>query len=281
MLRDKKLNKLKEEYINIKIPNRLDEVVNDALNSKKNTKSKKWIYTAASLGIAVGAINISSSFADTLQEIPIVGNIVKLVNFSNYRIKENGFDINIKSPKIEGLKNEKLEYKLNKEFESQGKELYNQYLKEVEQLKHENIDNHKMITSWYDIKTDNEQILSIGLYLEEIQASSYREIKYYNIDKKSQEILTLEGMFGSKDYIKIISENIKKQMKERMKDSDKVYWLNDKYAENFDRIDKDQNFYINDNNELVISFNKYEVAPGYMGVQEFIIPNEIVYKLLN
>ncbi|MDU5177028.1 RsiV family protein, partial [Clostridium sp.] len=28
--------------------------------------------------------------------------------------------------------------------------------------------------------------------------------------------------------------------------------------------------------KLVISFDKYEVAPGYMGVVEFVIPTEIL-----
>ncbi|MEG1312437.1 MAG: RsiV family protein, partial [Romboutsia sp.] len=32
-------------------------------------------------------------------------------------------------------------------------------------------------------------------------------------------------------------------------------------------------------NELVICFDKYEVGPGYMGMQEFIIPNYIVESL--
>ena len=32
--------------------------------------------------------------------------------------------------------------------------------------------------------------------------------------------------------------------------------------------------------KLVISFDKYEVAPGYMGMAEFTIPTEILSKIL-
>ena len=45
------------------------------------------------------------------------------------------------------------------------------------------------------------------------------------------------------------------------------------------KIDKNQNFYINNNGEIVISFDEYEVAPGYMGVVEFTIPNSVINSI--
>ena len=89
-------------------------------------------------------------------------------------------------------------------------------------------------------------------------------------------------MFGNKDYVKVISENIKEQMRERMKkNSEDVYWLDDDEIDDFKDISKDQNFYINKNNDLVICFDKYEVAPGSSGLVEFTIPKKIVKELMN
>ena len=48
----------------------------------------------------------------------------------------------------------------------------------------------------------------------------------------------------------------------------------------FRSIAKDQNFYINQDGKLVISFNEYDVAPGYMGVAQFTIPTEVIQDLL-
>ena len=81
-------------------------------------------------------------------------------------------------------------------------------------------------------------------------------------------------MFEGTGYVNVISENIKEQMKERMeKNPEEAYWLNDEIIDgNFEKIDKNQDFYINDKNQLVICFDKYDVAPG----RKF---NEI--KLLN
>lgn len=61
-------------------------------------------------------------------------------------------------------------------------------------------------------------------------------------------------------------------------DSDKTYWLDGEMG--FKTITHDQSFYINNNGKLVISFNKYDVAPGYMGVVEFIIPTKVIADVL-
>ncbi|TAN67858.1 anti-sigma-V factor rsiV [Paraclostridium sordellii 8483] len=280
-----KIDKLKENYNNIKIPARLNDVVNDAINKKSNHKIQtKWLATAASICAVVGAININPVFADNLEQIPVIGNLVKIVNFSNYQIKDNGYEASIKVPKIEGLDNKELEYKLNKEFEENGKKLYSQYLEEVKGLKESNESGHKSAESWYEVKTDNDNILSLVIYEYEAEGSSNTTRRFYNIDKKNQTVLTLEGMFKNDDYINVISENIKQQMAEQMKkDKNKIYWLNDKEARNsnFKSIKKDQGFYINKSGELVICFDKYEVGPGAMGLVEFTIPKDIIKPLMN
>ncbi|CEO22617.1 anti-sigma-V factor rsiV [Paraclostridium sordellii] len=280
-----KIDKLKENYNNIKIPARLNDVVNDAINKKSNHKIQtKWLVTAASICAVVGAININPVFADNLEQIPVIGNLVKIVNFSNYQIKDNGYEASIKVPKIEGLDNKELEYKLNKEFEENGKKLYSQYLEEVKGLKESNESGHKSAESWYEVKTDNDNILSLVIYEYEAEGSSNTTRRFYNIDKKNQTVLTLEGMFKNDNYINVISENIKQQMAEQMKrDKNKIYWLNDKEARNsnFKSIKRDQGFYINKSGELVICFDKYEVGPGAMGLVEFTIPKDIIKPLMN
>jgi len=48
----------------------------------------------------------------------------------------------------------------------------------------------------------------------------------------------------------------------------------------FETITGVQPFYINNNGKLVISFNEYDVAPGYMGTVEFVIPTVAIEELL-
>lgn len=286
MNNNKEFKILKDNYMNIEIPDNLDKVVNDALNSKSiKTKRKtisKWSSVSASVCLVVGAINLSPTFANTLEEIPVIGNVIKIINFRNYSIDENGFDVSIDIPKIEGLKNKDLEYRLNKDFEEDGKRLYQEYLKEMETLKSEGVEGRELVKSWYEVKTDNDDILSLVVFNHYVQGSSNTTRKFYNINKKDQTVLTLEGMFAGTDYVNIISENIKEQMREKMKENpNEHYWLDeDMEGLNFTKINKDQGFYINDNNELVICFDKYEVGPGSTGLAEFVIPKEITSKLM-
>ncbi|MDY3927926.1 MAG: RsiV family protein [Clostridia bacterium] len=42
---------------------------------------------------------------------------------------------------------------------------------------------------------------------------------------------------------------------------------------------EDQNFYINDSGNIVICFDKYEVAAGAQGCPEFEIPKSVVESI--
>ena len=46
------------------------------------------------------------------------------------------------------------------------------------------------------------------------------------------------------------------------------------------RISPEQNFYITEQGKLVISFDVYEVAPGFMGLVTFEIPTELLQDVL-
>lgn len=276
-MNNKSLKKLKENYNNIEVPDNLESMINNTLNKKKYI-NKKSLVSAASLAILVGSINIIPAFANSLESIPVIGNLVKVVRFSNYSLNENGFDISIDTAKIDGLNNKKLEEEINKELESDSKKLYNEYINELKELEKENIPGRELVKSWTETKTNNDSILSLVVYNHHAQGSSNTTRKFYNINKKNETALTLESMFAGVDYVNIISENIKSQMEEQMKnDPDKSYWINIENQEvDFTKVIENQGFYINDKNELVICFDKYEAGPGYMGLVEFVIPKDVL-----
>lgn len=284
MKKDKKIEDLKKNYNNIEIPDKLNDVVNDALNTNtnKNKRGKiaRWSTVAASICVIIGAVNLSPAFANTLENIPVIGNVIKIINFKNYKMNQNGYDVSIDVPKIEGLKDKELEYKLNKEFESEGKKLYDEYLNEVKDLEELGVEGRKYGESWYEVINENDDVLSLVIYNYYAQGSSNTTRKFYNIDKKNQTVLTLEGMFKGSDYVNVISKNIISQMRERTKKNpEDVYWI-DGEIDDFRKIKKDQGFYINDKNEIVICFDKYEVAPGSSGLVEFTIPKDVTKKLM-
>lgn len=288
-MKNDKIDKLKENYNNIEIPKELDDVINDAFNKSENKKlennkkdwrrnmknMKKWYASAATVGLIIVSVNASSTFAKSLENIPVIGNIIRVVNFNNYRIDKDGMDVSISLPEVSS-DNKDLEYKLNKEFEKEGKEAYKKYEAEVEKLEKEGKTTHKSAEMWSETVAENDKTLSVAIYNTETEASASTSRKIYNIDKKDKTILTLEGMFGNNDYVDVLSKNILSQMKERTKkDSNDVYFVDNTF-----KIKKDQPFYINDKGELVICFDEYEVAPGSAGLVEFVIPSNVVSKLM-
>lgn len=288
-MKNDKIDKLKENYNNVEIPKELDAVINDAFkesankeieNNKKdwrrNMKNmKKWYASAAAIGLIIVSVNASSTFAKSLENIPVIGNIIKIVDFNNYRIDKDGMDVSISLPEISSDSKD-LEYKLNKEFEKEGKEAYKKYEAEVAKLEKEGKTTHKSAEMWSETVAENAKTLSVAIYNTETEASAATSRKIYNIDKEDKTILTLEGMFGNNDYVDVLSKNILSQMKERTKkDSNDVYFVDNTF-----KIKKDQPFYINDKGELVICFDEYEVAPGSAGLVEFVIPSNVVSKLM-
>ena len=291
---DDKLEKLKREYMNIPIPEELDFTVRKALKeSEVNHMSRKShmngiriaaASVAAAFTVLIVGANTSQVFAATLSKVPVVGSIVKVLTFREYAVNEGTFNADIKVPAIQGTENKTLENSLNEKYLEEGKSLYEGFNADMEELK-KNGGGHLGVDSGYEVKTDTDRILSIGRYTVNTVASSSTTMEYDTIDKKNEILITLPSLFKDDSYIDIISENIKKQMVEQNKaDSDQYYWVEgieqDNTMELFDKIAKDQNFYINPEGKLVISFDKYEVAPGYMGVVEFIIPTDILSDVL-
>lgn len=291
---DKKMEMLKKEYTNVPIPAELDFVVRKALkengvnSSMKNNKFKRIKIAAASVAAALVVltvgVNTSPVFAAAMSKVPVVGSIVKVITFREFTVNEDTFNTNIKVPAVQGLENKALESSLNEKYLAENKKLYEEFMADMENLK-KNGGGHLGVNSGYEVKTDTDRILSIGRYVVNTVGSSSTKMKYDTIDKKNGILITLPSLFKDDRYVEIISENIKKQMIEQNKaDSNKFYWVagikQNGNMELFEKISKEQSFYINTEGNLVISFDKYEVAPGYMGIAQFVIPTAIISDIL-
>ncbi|MDQ7096395.1 DUF3298 domain-containing protein [Desulfosporosinus sp. PR] len=285
---------LKKDYLGTPIPEELDPVVKKALKkgginvSKYNSRSKALkaaaVFLVASLALLIVGVNTSPVFAQAMLKIPLVGSIVEVVTFREYKLDEDTFKVNIKVPAIKGLENKDLENSLNEKYLQEDEKLYAQFQTEMEDIKAKG-GGHLGVDSGYVVKADNERILSIGRYVVNTVGSSSTTFQYDTIDKKKKVLLTLPSLFKDDSYVNVISDNIKSQMlQQHQADENKTYWVKgietEGFEESFEKISPKQNFYINSDNKLVISFDKYEVAPGYMGVVDFVIPTEVIADIL-
>lgn len=129
-----------------------------------------------------------------------------------------------------------------------------------------------------DKVTDTDEWLCLSVLSYTSAADGFEQVTHFVINKKAGRRVFLADCFPEgADFVTPISDSIKEQMRSRMKNPDNEYWIDseDTTEEDFDEISKDQDFYINDQGDLVICFNEMEVAPMYMGTVEFVIPREV------
>ena len=290
---DKKMSQLKEEYHNTPIPKELEQVVQHALRTG-NKQQRRGIMgrrivaaVAATFMVLIGGINVSPTMASVIAEVPGMKNIVQVLTLRDYKFDDGKHQANIQVPAISGLEESGLGPALNQKYLEENQKLYEQFMADVEEMKALG-DGHLGVDSGYEIKTDNERLLAIGRYVVNMVGSSSTVFKYDTIDKVDQVLITLPSLFKDDRYVEVISEYIVNEMKAKMKaDPNLIYWVvSDEnpeevnYFEPFTQIAPEQSFYINPDYKLVISFDKYEVGPGVMGVQEFVIPTEVIADLL-
>lgn len=299
MLNDKKILKLKEEYEDVEIPNQLAQIVKDTINSaetellqgkmkveklQRGRKMKKQIISiAAAIVIVVGAfgvgVNTNQAFADTVSDVPVLSSLAKVFTIEQVHEEADSYVADLNIPGIEGLKDKELQNKINELVHEQvtaavdeTKDIMDEYKeayiatggKEEEYVQQD-------IKVDYDVKCLNDKILSFSIYKTQTLASAYFDMFYYNYDLTTSQPFTLRDMLGS-DYKDIANKQIKEQIAERSKNPDNCYWSSEDMGdEAFNSITDNQQFYVNEAGNPVIIFNKYEIAPGYMGIQEFEI----------
>lgn len=280
----KELEKIRKDYENIKASPQLRKRVQNTIK-KQSAKSiilKSFVSAAACfILVSVLAVNLSDKLAYAMSDIPVLSSVVRVITFGRYENSDNGYEAKVLVPKIEGLLDKELEDRLNNEFRENADSVIAAYERDVKALKKEFGDEtiHMSIESNYEIKTDNDDILALDVYIFYASGSSSTKHSFYTIDKRTGELLTLEGLFRKdSDYVSVLSEYIKGEMKRLNEEEEGMFWIDgeEDIFDGFSKISPEQNFYINDEGNIVICFDKYEVAAGAQGSPEFEIPSDVI-----
>ena len=284
----KKLEKAKEVYKAIKIPEQLNYIVNRTIS--KQRKEKRYILRYVKYAVTTVAcvfltfvftINVNPSFATSVSEIPIIGDVARVFTIKEVKEEDKTKLINAKIPALENTGNTELEKRVNYEIMLK----MNEVLKEAEERAAEykeavietggDEEDYQPINIQIDYKVgySSDKVVSFMISKSETLASAYTERYFYNIDIETGKKLNLRDVLGN-DYKEIVDKTIYKEIEERSKNPDNIYFTADEGG--FDGIENEyQNFYINSDGKVVIIFEKYEIAPGYMGTQEFVIDKQI------
>lgn len=277
------ISNLKKSYEEIPVPSSAHNAVLEGIKKGKKEKrittmikitKRSVLTTAAAVSVIAIMANASPVTANAMEEIPVISAIAKVVTFRTFEDSSDNYEAKIEIPKVS------IDQKDNTSVNRSIEDYANQFIGEYEKQITDNLTEggHYSVTSGYEVVTDNTKYLSLRINTTVIMASGAEYAKIFTIDKSTGEVVTLSNLFHEDNKVlDNMSDNIKMQMEEQMAaDDSKIYFnKSDEYVDGFKGIKGDESYYFNEKGEIVIVFDEYEVAPGYMGVVEFTIPKSV------
>lgn len=176
-----------------------------------------------------------------------------------------GTIVTVKIPHVVNVKYEKVKIIINNLIT----QAIHDFTSEFKEADKEPNTDHKLIA---DVTFQNyysdDKIISFSINATQIMADSYLQKKFYTVDLKTGEVYNVEHFLGS-DYQNIIKNTVLQQIAENKEKYPNLMYF-DETVNNL-KITNEQPFYINKDNQVVVVFNQFEIAPGYMSLPEFII----------
>ncbi len=292
-LLERELHILRKEYEKHRMTDfqvrQLQEKIREAKEMDQNNKNHTGkiriaVAAAVAAGLFVILPNTSGTIAHAMEQIPIIGQLVRVVTFRDYAYESDRNMADIEVPEIkpeEQLEDSTLQENIDRttaEINAEIQSITDDLIAEFEKNLDEEMGYQDVVVK-SEVLTTTPDYFTLKLICYQGAGSGYQWNYYYTIDLNTGERLQLKDIFKEgADYITPISEDIKRQMQERMDADENVhYWLNDEIEEwNFKAITDETSFYLNERGNVVIGFNEGDVAPMYMGTVEFEIPAEVL-----
>lgn len=278
----------KEAYRSIQPPEELEETIRagvrtaERIQRERRQKSRPVTRyavcgAAALCMIFVVAVNASPVLAKNLYDIPVVGNVARVFTFVQMEKDEGADTLIVNLPALENTGNDELERRINYEIQYEMNALVEEARQRAQGYKEAYVATGGREEDFipveifvdYRLHCNDGDTVSFVITKAETQATYYEELFFYNIDLQTGKDLTLRDLLGP-NYREIVNQSVREQIEQRMAaDDEAVYFAPEDGG--FRSISEDQGFYINQQGHVVVVFLKYEIAPGYMGTQEFEI----------
>ena len=223
--------------------------------------------------------NMSAGVAQAMSSLPVVGEFFRVITIRDYHYMDDRFRAEVNIPEIES------DSEAAKSINGKISAIAEEWVERFESAKEDEWGRSEIKVD-YEILSTAPEYFTLKLITYQGSGSGFQQDHYYTIRIFDEKEMTLSDIFPEgADYITPISENIKQQMRQQIKnDPDKMYWVDiedDDPAKGFEfvEIEKDQQFYIDSEGRIVIAFNEGDVAPMYMGCLQFTIPGQVIDKI--
>lgn len=282
-MNEPKLETMKQLYEEIPIPAELEFRVHASIQQAKRERRQNALRTAwkrigtSAAAIALAAVtlcNISPAFARAAAQVPILGPMVKVVTFRTYEDRQGNYDAHIEIPAVENGPQV-----LNDDIQTYTEAIIARYQEDMTAAGGEGA---LSVHLTYRTVTDNDVMFALRFDESTAMGDSSDTVRIYAVEKQTGTMLALKDLFRpDSGWKNILTEEIQSQMRKRMTEDDsQIFWLDSDLPDgNFSELSDSASFYMNADGDLVIVFSEGDVAPMYMGVQEFVIPYTAIREI--
>ena len=225
---------------------------------------------AAALAVCIAVPNVSPAAAAALADIPVLGAVVRVVTFRDYQYDDGHNTADVHVPELGGSD---AADEVNDQVQAFTDQLIAQFQADCEATG----EGYQGLDITSSVVTDSDTWFTLRIDATRTQAGGHETTRFYHIDKAAGAAVTLKDLFREDaDYVSALSAEVLRQMEEQMAADASLSYLTDEFT----AIDPEQSFYWNADGDLVLVFDEYTVAAGYMGMVEFTIPRDVYSALL-
>lgn len=279
---DEQWKKARQRYEEVEIPQELEFAVASAIRAgNRRSQGRRRLRRGLATSLAACAcfallVNANPGFASAVEQVPLLGSLARIITVDQYTQEDEEHLIDVRLPALENTGNTDLEQRINTEIRTRINEVIQQAEERAREARQAYVETGGKAEDFipiiidvdYEVKCQNSQYLSFIVEKTETLASAYTEFYTYNIDLSTGKELTLRDVLGD-NYMELANQAVREGIAQRSQDPDNQYFSMEEDGSGFQSIAPDQRFYLNERGNPVILFEKYEIAPGYMGAQEF------------
>lgn len=290
-MKDKLEQSLTKFYEEIHVPEKeLDQIIEKRLtedrkvismtNKNKRTSNilKGGVAAAVAVVLVFGVtVNVSEAAAETIYKIPVVGKVAEFITFRDYSFETETSKGNVTIPNVEMGEDNAVEDKINvmindkvTALKKEQETLDADYKKAFLETGGKEEDYNKIeMTIDYEKFFANDKFVSFVINKYQTLAPAYNESTFYTLDLETGEPVKLQAVLGD-DFATVVKEKVLAEMAKRMEgENPEVNYDVDDFKEM--EINNDRKFYVNADKEVVVVFDKYEIAAGVYGQQQFVV----------
>lgn len=248
----------------IPMPENFTAAVDETLNNlpvRFSTKRRSFLPRLASAAAALVFVffmalpNVSPAYAKVMSEVPVIGALVEVFTLRSYSEAGETYELEASVPVVQDPANAEAADLLNQDVQQLTETVIRQFHADLGE-------GYQGAYVDYETVTNTDAWFTLKLTVNQVEASGSTILRYYHIDRTTGTYVTLGDLLTAEGFAAVEAE-LRAQMA-----TDENYTPEDTDA----LLTADQSFYFAENGDLVIVYDEYEIAPGFMGNPEFTIP---------